>query len=86
MKKTPWNYSRWLLGAATGSAMLLFAAAAVAPATAQPANAADLCTPDVFRLCSTFIPDRGPITACLRKKLRQLSPGCRSVMSPKRKK
>jgi hypothetical protein len=38
-----------------------------------------LCTPDVFRLCSSEIPDRGRIIACLHHKRAQLSEGCRSV-------
>ena len=77
------NLTRPLLCAVAGSAMMLFVAAT--PATAQSSNAADLCTPDVFRLCSEFVPDRDRITACLKRKTRQLSPGCRSVFSPKAK-
>jgi hypothetical protein len=38
-----------------------------------------LCTPDVFRLCSSEIPDRERITACMRKNRASLSEGCRSV-------
>jgi hypothetical protein len=38
-----------------------------------------LCTGDVFRLCSSEIPDRGRIIACMRHKRGQLSEGCRSV-------
>jgi hypothetical protein len=38
-----------------------------------------LCTGDVFRLCSSEIPDRERITACMRQKRAQLSEGCRSV-------
>ena len=38
-----------------------------------------LCTPDVFRLCSAEIPDRGRITACMHQKRAQLSAECRSV-------
>jgi hypothetical protein len=38
-----------------------------------------LCTPDVFRLCSAEIPDRGRITACMHHKRAQLSAECRSV-------
>ena len=39
------------------------------------------CTPDVFRLCTEFIPDPTSITACLRNKFRDLSPACRVVMT-----
>ena len=38
-----------------------------------------LCTPDVFRLCSSEIPDRGRIIACMHQKRAQLSSECRSV-------
>jgi hypothetical protein len=38
-----------------------------------------LCTGDVFRLCSSEIPDRGRIIVCMRHKRAQLSDGCRSV-------
>jgi hypothetical protein len=38
-----------------------------------------LCTGDVFRLCSSEIPDRARIIACMRHKRAQLSEGCRSV-------
>jgi len=37
------------------------------------------CRPDVFRLCSEFIPDHAAITACLERKLDELNPGCRAV-------
>ena len=39
------------------------------------------CTPDVFRLCSEFIPDATQITMCLQQKVRFLSPGCRAVFT-----
>ena len=38
-----------------------------------------LCTGDVFRLCSSEIPDRGRIIACMHHKRAQLSAECRSV-------
>ena len=76
--------SRSLLCAAVG---FLFAGLAVAtgatPAAAQSsrANAEQLCTPDVMRLCDRYIPDPNRIVRCLKAKRKQLSPGCRSVMS-----
>jgi hypothetical protein len=42
----------------------------------------EACTPDVFRLCSSFIPDPSAITACLKARIPDLSPNCRSVMAP----
>lgn len=45
----------------------------------------EACTPDVFRLCSSFIPDPVPITVCLRKRKADLSDACRRVVfSPAR--
>jgi hypothetical protein len=79
---------RSLLGAAVwvfvgGMAMTVGAT----PASAQRAiNAEEACTPDVMRLCSEFIPDRGRITVCLKRKRYALSRDCRSVISPKGRK
>jgi len=42
----------------------------------------EACTPDVFRLCSDFIPDEGPILACLQAKHAQLSAVCEPVIFP----
>ena len=41
----------------------------------------DACTPDVNGICGEFIPDRDAIIACLKKKIKQLTPACRKVMS-----
>lgn len=38
------------------------------------------CTPDVFRLCSQFIPNVQEITSCMVRKKSQLSPACRTAM------
>lgn len=38
------------------------------------------CTPDVFRLCSAFIPNADEITICLRHKHAGLSDACRTVL------
>jgi hypothetical protein len=37
------------------------------------------CTPDVFRLCVSAIPDTNRIVACLQANTQQLSAGCRAV-------
>jgi hypothetical protein len=39
------------------------------------------CTPDVFRLCSSEIPNVEKIVACLQKSKQKLSPGCRVVFN-----
>jgi hypothetical protein len=40
----------------------------------------DACRPDVFRLCTSFIPDVGQIVACLRGNEARLSDACHQVM------
>jgi hypothetical protein len=40
----------------------------------------DACRPDVFRLCTNFIPDVGQIVACLRGNEARLSEACHQVM------
>lgn len=42
----------------------------------------EACTPDVFRLCQEFIPNEGPIVACLQAKRAQLSTACAPVIFP----
>jgi hypothetical protein len=37
------------------------------------------CTPDAFRLCSSFIPDPAGVEQCLRQNKSDLSDACRSV-------
>jgi hypothetical protein len=37
------------------------------------------CTPDVFRLCGSEIPDVNRIVACLRQNTNQLGDACRAV-------
>ncbi|GJE03452.1 MULTISPECIES: hypothetical protein [Methylobacterium] len=39
------------------------------------------CTPDVFRLCSSEIPDVGRIKACLRRERQNLSTSCQAVFN-----
>jgi hypothetical protein len=50
-------------------------------ASAQGSDAArQACTPDAMRLCSDVIPDVAKVTACMKAKSAQLSPGCRVAM------
>jgi len=37
------------------------------------------CTPDVFRLCNSEIPDADRIVACLRQHTAQLGDSCKAV-------
>lgn len=39
------------------------------------------CTPDVFRLCGSQIPDEDRIVACLKQNVPQLSGRCRAVFA-----
>jgi hypothetical protein len=76
--------SRSLLSAAIGlvfAGLAITAAATPAAAQANRADAERLCTPDVMRLCSEFIPNPDPIVRCLKAKRRQLSPGCHAALS-----
>ena len=73
------------MGCAVGLAVALFAMAGASPAAAQDPRAAELCTPDVMRLCNEFVPDVDRITACMQKKRRQLSSECAAVFKPKRR-
>lgn len=55
----------------------------VTPLVAQgTSEEREACTPDVFRLCSSFIPDPTAITGCLRRKKSDLSVHCRNVIFP----
>jgi hypothetical protein len=70
-----------LLGVAT---LLICGSAQAAPA-ANRGSEQDrrACIPDVFRLCSEFIPDATRITSCLQQNVRILSPDCRAVFTPR---
>ena len=39
------------------------------------------CTPDVYRLCASFVPDETAITACLQQHVQMLSPACHKVFT-----
>jgi hypothetical protein len=63
-------------------ATLVLTSSLAAPAWSQGTpQQRSACTPDVFRLCSSFIPDADRITACLVSRQQQLSEACASVMS-----
>jgi hypothetical protein len=74
--------SRSLLWAATACLAASIMTGGTKTAAAQSADAADLCTPDVMRLCSEFVPDADRIVGCLKAKRRQLSPRCLAALSP----
>jgi hypothetical protein len=66
------------------AATLLWAVTAGLPAAAEEQGTEPdrrVCTPDVFRLCTAFIPDPNRITVCLQQNISNLSPACRLVMN-----
>ena len=68
----------------SASAFTLAFCIAMAPSPSHAASEAEaqrLCTGDVMRLCSSEIPDRGRIIACMQRQRASLSPGCRSVFN-----
>jgi hypothetical protein len=71
---------RWLLLGVLS--LMVSPAPAVGQGTAEQRQA---CTPDVFRLCSMFIPDADQITACLKARSEELSDPCKLVISARAK-
>ena len=68
--------------AAALGAVLVASLWAMDSARAQGAQDAEYaCRPDVFRLCSQFIPNSGPITQCLKRNARNLSAECRTAFA-----
>jgi hypothetical protein len=65
----------------------LLAACFTSPASARfnMAEARQACTPDVLRLCSNYLSDRGRIVSCLKRNARSLSPGCHGALSGRRR-
>ena len=75
--------ARGVRGALRVAAVIAVSFAAFAgPASAQGSDAErQACTPDVFRLCSSEIPNVDRIVACLNRDHAKLSKACRAVMS-----
>jgi hypothetical protein len=71
--------------AALAAGLFLIGAAGLVPASALAQDAASLCTGDVMRLCSQYIPDERQITRCLTSKRSSLSPACRAVFAKPKK-
>jgi hypothetical protein len=70
-----------------GRLALLPVLAVLATFAAQPAAAQgtseqrDACESDAISLCGEFIPNVAAIEACMKRKIKSLSPACRVVMS-----
>lgn len=64
-----------------GAALVVIAIGGSGPALAQGTmQQQDACRPDVFRLCSSHIPNVGEIVVCLRGNEPRLSESCHQVM------
>ena len=50
------------------------------PSVAATAEERAACTPDVFRLCSSDIPNVERIVACMKRERSKLSPACAAVV------
>ena len=74
------------LGAVLAAGLFISLASAKSAQAQSRQDAEFACRPDVFRLCQQFIPNEGPITQCLRRNVRALSPECRTVFAGKGKK
>ncbi|WP_375271989.1 hypothetical protein [Gluconacetobacter dulcium] len=71
------------------SAFALFAIPALFVSTAHAASREEqsaACRGDAIKLCTFAIPNEDKITACMKKKIDQLSPRCRAMFEPAGKK
>jgi len=73
--------SRWLAlnSTACGLVLLVMQTPARAEEYRGTVDQQLACTPDVFRLCGSEIPDANRIVACLRQNTSQLGAPCRAV-------
>lgn len=62
-------------------AMLIAGTATSTASDRGTASERAACTPDVFRLCASQIPDVSAIVGCLKREKAHLSNACRLVMS-----
>jgi hypothetical protein len=62
-------------------AFALLIPAFTAPALAESQEERMACTPDAQSLCADEIPDRERVYSCLVKKVNDLSPACKKIIS-----
>lgn len=72
------------LGHILAATMLLVGATSADAQDGTPAQR-NACLPEVFRLCSNFIPDRAAIITCLESNRSNLSRACRAAFSARSK-
>ena len=78
MKTRAASMSKTLCAAVLGLAIVSASSAIAAPGTDAQRAA---CTPDVFRLCSSDIPNVDKIVACLKRERPRLSAACQQVFN-----
>ena len=62
-------------------ALAVLVPAATMPALAETVEERLACTPDAQILCADEIPDRDRVYTCLVKRVNDLSPTCKSIIS-----
>ncbi len=62
-------------------AFAILASATTLRASAETAEERQACTPDAQNLCADEIPDRERVYGCLVRKVNQLSPACKKIIS-----
>jgi hypothetical protein len=62
-------------------AFALLIPATTLPALAETQEERMACTPDAQTLCADEIPDREKVYSCLVKKVNDLSPACKKIIS-----
>ena len=71
----------WKLTSASIVLSLVLAASSTPSFAIGSAEQRAACTPDVFRLCSSAIPNVDRIVACLKQQKSNLSKPCQAVMN-----
>ncbi len=74
------NTKMFKAGILAAGTILAFCSQALAAHSGSPEDQL-ACTPDVYRLCSSYVPDEEAIVACLNRNVQALSPACHTVMT-----
>jgi hypothetical protein len=62
-------------------ALAILASATTLRAPAETMEERQACTPDAQTLCIDEIPDRDRVYGCLVRKVKELSPACKKIIS-----
>jgi hypothetical protein len=80
------GFKRFATGAVFLSAALsMMASVALSQGAEGTPEQQEACTPDVMKLCGTFIPDAGRVKECLIQRIAVLSLRCREVIEKGRR-